>query len=140
MATDLEKLLDDPRRVTVLATSDAAGLPNLAVIGCARPQPDGGWLIGLGDNRTLANLRATGKAALLIGLPGANLLLWQGTRIYLEAADFATSGPLFENLVVAVTAAAGRRAGRAIRCAVSCRVTGQRPLVELPSPIPTPSA
>jgi Pyridoxamine 5'-phosphate oxidase len=134
MATDLEQLLNDPRRVTVLATSDAEGLPNLAVIGCARPQPDGSWLIGLGDNRTLANLRATGKAALLVGLPGADLLLWQGTRIYLEADEFATSGSRFDALVAAVTTAAGRRAGRAIRCAVSCKVTGQRPLIDFPSP------
>ncbi len=136
----IEKLLADPRRVSVLATSDPGGMPNLAVIACARPQPDGSWVVGLGDNRTLANLRATGRAALLLCLPGESLPLWQGARIYLEAADFASSGALFETLVAAVTAEAGRRAGRTIRCVVRCKVTGSRPLVEFPSPIPAPSA
>ncbi|AMV72146.1 hypothetical protein JCM30471_06480 [Desulfuromonas carbonis] len=134
MKTAIEALLNDPHRVTVLATSDGNGLPNLAVIGAVRPLPDDAWVIGLGNNRTLANLRATGLAALLACLPGASLPLWQGRRIYLEALDFATSGPLFESLVAAVTAEAGRRAGRAIRCAVSCRVSAERPLIEVPSP------
>jgi Pyridoxamine 5'-phosphate oxidase len=136
----IDQLLSEPRRVSVLATSDPEGLPNLAVIACARPQPDGDWVIGLGDNRTLANLRATGRAALLLCLPGESLPLWQGARIYLEAVDFATAGPLFETVVAAVTAEAGHRAGRTIRCAVRCKVTDRRPLVELPSPIPSSPA
>ncbi len=134
MTPAIEALLNDPQRVTVLATSDRNGLPNLAVIGSVRPLPEGDWVIGLGDNRTLANLRATGRAALLACLPGASLPLWQGTRIYLDAIDFATSGPLFDDLVTAVTAEAGRRAGRALRCAVTCRVSAERPLIEVPSP------
>lgn len=139
MAIDLEQLLGDPQRVSVVATCDADGQPNLAVIGCARPRPDGSWLLGLGNNHTLANLRATGKAALLLCKPGTSLPLWQGLRLQLEAIDFSSEGPLFEGLVAAVTAEAGRRAGRAIRCAVSCRVTGERPLIDL-LPFPAPPA
>ena len=138
MTPAIEALLMDPQRVTVLATSDGQGLPNLAVIGCVRPLPDGHWMIGLGNNCSLANLRATGRAALLVCLPGASLPLWQGRRIYFEAVDFATSGPLFDALVAAVTAEAGRRAGRAIRCAVTCRVSAERSLIDLPAP-PDPS-
>ena len=137
MAVDIEQLLSDPQRVSVVATCDTEGLPNLAVISCVRPQPDGSWLLGLGANHTLANLRATGKAALLLCRPGTSLPLWQGVRLQLEATDFCSDGPLFKELVAGVTAEAGRRAGRAIRCAVTCRVTGERPLIDLftlPSP------
>jgi len=133
--TELSRLINDPQRVTVLATSDSDGLPNLAVIGCVRPLPDGDWVLGLGANRTLANLHATGRAALLLCRPGENLPLWQGLRLYLEATAFTSEGPIFDELVAAVTAEAGRRAGRALRCAVTCRVRERRPLFDLP-PLP----
>lgn len=136
MDSVIEELLADPRRISVLATSDPEGWPNLAVVACARPEADGSWVLGLGANRTLANLRANGRAALLLCLPGESLPLWKGTRVYLEAVDFASSGPLFDTLVAAVSAEAGRRAGRTIRYAVRCRVVESRPLVEFPSPPP----
>lgn len=89
--------------------------------------------VGLGDNRTAANLRANPRAVLSIFRPGATILDWKGGRLYLELTALETEGDRFDQMIDRIRATAGRLAARSIHYLAVCRISEVRPLAELGS-------
>ncbi len=127
----LDRLLAAPGHIAVLATADRAGQPNAAVFGSLRRLDEQTLALGLGDNRSLANLRQNPKATLLLCLPAPELLAWQGLRVALELELIETTGPLFDQFLAEATAQAGRLAARTLRQVTTFRINSWRPLIDL---------
>jgi len=115
----------------VLSTSDGQGGVNGAIFGSARLTDEGLLLLGLGENRSLRNLRRHNRAVLTLFEPGNNPLAWQGARLYLEVSGIEHEGVEFAQLTARIRQAAGVRAARRIRAAVFFRITEIRPLIDL---------
>ena len=54
--------------------------------------------MGLGNNRTLANLKENPWAAYMIMEPGNSLPEWKGVRLYLKATEIDTEGNKLEQI------------------------------------------
>jgi len=115
----------------VLSTADQKGNVNAAIFGSGRLLDEKTLVFGLGDNRTLGNLKRNPKAVFLCFEQGTTVFDWQGARIYLEAVEIISQGPLFEDVVSETMQRAGRVAARNIRAVVVFTITDIRPLVDL---------
>lgn len=132
-AMDNEQLkifISDPQRVGTLATVDRQGNPNSAVIGSATLHKSGQLAMGLGDNRSLKNLRDNPKAVFTIFQPAQNFFAWQGVRLYLKCEAIDTDGELKQQVVQQVEATAGTFAARMIVAAVRFSIEATRPLLD----------
>ncbi len=123
-------LVNDPRRVGVLATTSRAGEPNAAVFGSPHMPDDLTLVMALGDTRTAQNLLETGVATFLSVLPAANPMETQGARVYLKVRALEKDGPNLEAAKAGVRARAGERAAARVRYAVFFDVESTRPLID----------
>jgi hypothetical protein len=87
--------------------------------------------MGLGKNRTLANLQENPHAVFLIMEPGKTLMEWKGIRVYLKAKTIATSGPALDTFKAQMAKVAGEAATKIINATVTFEVTEIRPLVDM---------
>lgn len=117
----------------VLSTADGQGNVNAAVFGSARLVGADRIVLGLGDNRTLANLRQNPQAVLLFYTLGRMVFDSRGARIYLQLEHLEQSGPLFTETVRDIEAKAGKMAARSITAVVRFKVSAVRPLIDLHS-------
>ena len=117
----------------VLSTADGQGNVNAAVFGSARLVGTDRIVLGLGDNRTLANLRQNPQAVLLFYTLGRMVFDSRGIRLYLQLEDLLQSGPLFSETVHDIEAKAGKMAARSITTVVRFKVSAIRPLIDLHS-------
>lgn len=129
--SNLLQLLKADPTPGVLCSSDGHGEVNAAVFGSVRLLDEQTLVVGLGDNRTLENLRTSPRATYIFFEPGPNLLAWQGARLYLEVVSFEDSGPLFDETVACASAAAGKSAASMLNSAVVFKINRVRPLVDL---------
>lgn len=113
-----------------LATADSTGKVNSAVFGSCRLLTADTVAIGLGDNRSLANLQENPSATLLFVTPGSSPLNWQGARIYLEVSHFVSGGELFDNVIAEIEKEAGKMAAHMITTVAVFQVTEVRPLID----------
>ncbi len=130
-AIKLLQLLETHSTPGVLCSSDGHGDVNAAIFGSVRLLDEQTLTIGLGDNRTIENLRVNPRAAYIFYEPGPDILSWQGARLYLEAVSFENSGPVFEETVAFTTKAAGKNAAAMLKAAVVFKIISVRPLVDL---------
>ena len=131
----LQKLIENPKRIFTLSTADEQGIPNTAIFGSVQLKEDE-IIIGMGNNRSLNNLQKNPRAALMMIIPGANLLAFQGIRLYLELKTIERAGPLLDDIRAEAGIHAGRAAARMIQQALTFRIIESRPLVDLSSLIP----
>ncbi len=117
----------------VLSTTDGQGNVNAAVFGSARLVSADRIALGLGDNRTLANLRQNPQAVLLFYTLGRMVFDSRGVRLYLQLEDLLQSGPLFSETVRDIEAKAGKMAARSITTVARFKVSAIRPLIDLHS-------
>jgi len=116
----------------VLSTSDKDGQVNSAIFGSCRLLDDDRVAVGLGDDRTLANLGQSAHATLLFATPGTTVFNWQGARIYLELTELVGSGPVFDQSISDIEQQAGKMAARMITTVALFKVTEVRPLIDFP--------
>jgi hypothetical protein len=86
--------------------------------------------MGLGNNRTFANLQENPKAVFMIMEPGNTLPEWKGVRVYLKMIDCQTSGKKVESIKAVIAEKAGKNAAEMIHAAVSFEVSELRPLAD----------
>jgi hypothetical protein len=86
--------------------------------------------MGLGNNRTLANLKENPWAAYMIMEPGKTLSEWKGVRIYLKATEIETEGNKLEQIRTLIAEKAGPNAAKMIQAAVTFEVIEIRPLAD----------
>ncbi len=123
-------LVNDPRRVGVMATTSRSGEPNAAVFGSPHMPDDLTLVMGLGDTRTAQNLLETGKASFLSVLPHEDPMKTQGVRIYLKVRAMEKEGPALEAIKAKIRERAGERAAGRVRFAVFFDVESTRPLID----------
>jgi hypothetical protein len=88
-------------------------------------------VMGLGRNRTLANLQQNPNAVYLIMEPGASIMDWKGIRVYLKAQNIATSGPVLDSFKAQMARVAGEEAAKMIYATVTFSVIEVRPLIDM---------
>ena len=131
MASKLMEYFNKSPRIGTLSTADKAGKVDSAVFGSPRMTDEKTVVMGLGKNRSLANLQQNPHAMYLIMEPGASLMDWKGIRVYLKAQNIATSGPVLDTYRAQIAKVAGEQAGKMIHAAVSFSVTEVRPIVDM---------
>ena len=138
MATNKEhalKLLENPdEHIGVLGTASADGRPNIAYISSTRVMDDGSIVVGLGNNKSLANLEENphGVYFVIEGFPVT--FKTPGYRIYLEARSIERDGPVLDAIREFIAAEYDPNAAKMTVAAVTFDVTAIRPMIEMPAP------
>lgn len=130
MSSKLVEFFNRQPRLGALATSDRSGHVNVAYFNSLRMLDEKTVVMGLGRNRTLANLQENPHAAFMILEPGKSLDSWKGLRVYMEMKTCETQGPLLQEIRDGISKVAGERAASMIHAAVTFQVTEIRPLAD----------
>ena len=131
MASKLMDYFNKSPRTGTLSTADTAGNVDSAIFGSPRMTDEKTVIMGLGKNRSLANLQQNPHAVYLIMEPGASIMDWKGVRVYLKAQKITTSGPVLDTFRAQMAKVAGEEAAKMIHATVSFSVTEVRPLIDM---------
>ena len=131
MSSKLMEYFNKSPRTGTLSTADTAGNVDSAVFGSPRMTDEKTVIMGLGKNRSLANLQQNPHAVYLIMEPGASIMDWKGVRVYLKAQKITTSGPVLDTFRAQMAKVAGEEAAKMIHATVSFSVTEVRPLIDM---------
>jgi hypothetical protein len=118
-------------RIGTLSTADKVGNVDSGVFGSPRMADERTVVMGLGKNRTLANLQQNPYAVFLIMEPSADFMDWKGIRVYLKVQNIATIGPVLDTFRAQMAKVAGEEAAEMIYATVSFSVTEVRPLSDI---------
>lgn len=110
MTSKLMDYFNKQPRIGTLSTASREGKVDAAVFGSPRMIDEKTVVMGLGKNRTLANLQENPHAVYLIMEPGKGLMDWKGVRVYLRAQEVATAGPSLDTLRGNIAKVAGEQA------------------------------
>ncbi|MBU1274073.1 MAG: pyridoxamine 5'-phosphate oxidase family protein [Proteobacteria bacterium] len=128
---DFVNSINRPGRVGVLATASADGKPNAAYFGSPRLDVEGKLVMGMMENRSLANLEAN-PYAVFFTVQGAPVgFTTPGWRLYLECKQIDREGEVLAQVKKAIAKAAGEQAAAGIKAGVVFEVTKVRPLVDM---------
>jgi hypothetical protein len=131
MTSKLMDFFNKSPRIGTLSTADKAGNVDSAIFGSPRMTDDKTVVMGLGKNRSLANLQQNPNAVFLIMEPGASIMDWKGVRVYLKAQKVVTSGAVLDTFRAQMAKVAGEEAAKMIHATVSFSVTEVRPLIDM---------
>jgi hypothetical protein len=131
MPSKLMEYFNKSPRIGTLSTADKAGNVDSGVFGSPRMTDEKTVVMGLGMNRTLANLRQNPNAVYLIMEPGAAFMDWKGIRVYLKAQNIATSGPVLDTFKSQMAKVAGEEAAQMVHAVVNFGITEVRPLIDM---------
>ena len=131
MPSKLMEYFNKSPRIGTLSTADKVGNVDSGVFGSPRMADERTVVMGLGKNRTLANLQQNPHAVFLIMEPSADFMDWKGIRVYLKVQNIATIGPVLDTFKARMAKVAGEEAAEMIYAAVSFSVTEVRPLVDM---------
>ena len=131
MPSKLMDYFNKSPRIGTLSTADRAGTVDSGVFGSPRMTDEKTVVMGLGKNRTLANLQQNPHAVYLIMTPGATIMDWKGIRVYLKAQKIATSGPVLDTFKAQMAKVAGEEAAKMLYAVVNFEVTEIRPLIDM---------
>ena len=117
-------------RLGTLSTADENGKVNSAYFGSPRMVDENTIFMGLGNNRTFANLQTNPNAMFMVMEPGDTLADWKGVRIYVAMSDCQTSGPKLDDMRATIAKHAGENASKMIHAAVTFEIQEIRPLAD----------
>jgi hypothetical protein len=86
--------------------------------------------MGLGNNRTFANLQENPSAVFMVMEPAESIMDWKGVRIYVQMTECQTSGEKLDNLKVTIAEKAGEGAAKMMHAAVTFEIVEIRPLAD----------
>lgn len=130
MNEKLMKYFNKQPRLGTLSTAGKDGKVNVAYFGSPIMTDPKTIFMGLGNNRTLANLKENPWAAYLIMEPGNTLPEWKGVRLYLKVTEIETGGNKLEKIRTLIAEKAGPNAAKGIQAAVTFEVQEIRPLAD----------
>ncbi|MCG6911576.1 MAG: pyridoxamine 5'-phosphate oxidase family protein [Deltaproteobacteria bacterium] len=130
ISKELLETVNKPGRVGVLGTANRAGQPNAAYFGSLNLSEDGTVMLGLGKNRSLANLKENPLAVLFCVTESPVTFGTAGCRLYLKVREIQESGPLYDAVRGAIAKHAGEEAAKTIAAAVAFDITETRGLVD----------
>lgn len=131
MSSKLMEYFNKSPRIGTLSTAGKDGKVDSAVFGSPHMIDEKTVVMGLGKNRTLANLQENPYAVFLIMEPGETITNWKGVRVYLKRTDLATSGPLLDGLKSQLARVAGEAAANMMDAAVKFEIIEIRPLIDM---------
>lgn len=130
MSAKLMEYFNKQPRIGTLSTAGRDGNVNVAYFGSPRMVDEKTVFMGLGQNRTYANLQQNPNAVFMIMEPGRTLPEWKGVRVYLKMSDCQTSGDKLEQIRAVIAEKAGPDAGKMIHAAVTFEIQEIRPLAD----------
>lgn len=117
-------------RIGTLSTANQKGEVNIAVFGSPQMIDESTVVMGIGRNRSFANLQENSKAVFMVVEPGETLMDWKGARVYLEALAIETGGGFYDQIKENIAKAAGAAAAGMIHAAIRFKITEVRPIVD----------
>jgi hypothetical protein len=130
MSAKLMEYFNKMPRLGTLSTSDKDGKVNVAYFGSPRMVDEQTVFMGLGQNRTFANLRENPNAVFMIMEPGESVPEWKGVRVYLKMTECETSGERLDQIRALIAEKGGEKAAKMIHAAVTYEVQEIRPLAD----------
>ena len=130
MSAKLMEYFNKQPRLGTLSTADKAGNVNVAYFGSPRMVDEKTVFMGLGKNRTFANLQDNPHAVFMIMEPGKSLPEWKGVRVYLTMNDCQKSGEKLDQIKAAIAEKAGEAAAKMIHASVTFEIKEIRPLAD----------
>ena len=130
MSKKLMDYFNKQPRLGTLSTADKSGKVNAAYFGSPRMIDEKTVFMGLGNNRTFANLQDNPRAVFMVMEPGKTIMDWKGARLYVEMTDCQTSGEKLDELKAKIAEAAGESAAKMMYAAVTFEVKEIRPLAD----------
>jgi len=127
---DLIEYFNKRPRIGTLGTANKEGRPNIAHLGSPQMVDEKTVVMGLGQNRTLANLRENPYAVFTILEPAKTVTEWKGVRVYLKMTDLQTAGEKLENIKDAIAKRSGEGAAKFVRAVATFEITEIRPIVD----------
>ena len=130
MSEKLMEYFNKQPRLGTLSTADKNGKVDSAYFGSPRMVDDNTIFMGLGDNRTFANLQTNPNAIFMVLEPGDTIMDWKGVRIYVTMTDCQTSGQKLDDMRATIAKHAGEGASKMIHAAVTFEISEIRPLAD----------
>ena len=130
MSEKLMEYFNKQPRLGTLSTADRAGNVNVAYFGSPRMVDEKTVFMGLGKNRTFANLQDNPYAVFMIMEPGKSLPEWKGVRVYLKMMECQTSGEKLDQIKAAIAEKGGEKTAKMIHAAVTFEIKEIRPLAD----------
>jgi len=130
MSEKLMAYFNKQPRLGTLSTADKRGKVNAAYFGSPRMVDEKSIFMGLGNNRTFANLQENPSAVFMVMEPGESIMDWKGVRIYVKMTECRTAGEKLDSLKAALAAKAGEGAAKMMHAAVTFEITEIRPLAD----------
>jgi hypothetical protein len=128
---DVMDLFNKRPRIGSLSTANQKGEVNVAVFGSPQMIDENTVVMGIGPNRSFANLQKNPNAVFIVVEPGETVMDWKGARVYLEALAIETGGGFYEQIKENIAKAAGEAAADMIHAAIRFRITEVRPIVDM---------
>ncbi len=126
----LIKYFNKQPRLGTLSTADKTGKVNSAYFGSPRMVDEKTIFMGLGNNRTFANLQQNPNAVFMVMDPGESIMDWKGVRMYVKMTECQTSGAKLDDLKAGIAKVAGEGAAKMMHAAVTFKIEEIRPLAD----------
>ena len=130
MSSKLVEYFNKQPRLGSLSTADKEGKVDAACFGSPRMIDEKTMLMGLGKNRTFANLQQNPYAVFMIMEPGPSLPQWKGIRVYLKLIACETSGEKLDGIRAQIAKVGGENAAKMMQAAATFSVEEIRPIAD----------
>ncbi len=130
MSEALMEYFNKQPRLGTLSTADKSGNVDSAYFGSPRMVDEKTIFMGLGNNRTFANLQENPSAVFMVMEPGESIMDWKGVRIYVKMTDCQISGEKLDDLKATIATKAGEGAAKMMHAAVTFEIQEVRPLAD----------
>lgn len=131
MSKELMAYFNKQPRLGTLSSADRNGKVDVAYFGSAQMVDDKTVVVGMGENRTLANLQENPNAVFMIMEPGDTPMQWRGVRVYLRMTDCQTSGTKLDEIRAKIARKVGAEiANKMIHAYVAFEITEIRPFAD----------
>lgn len=130
MSAKLMDYFNKQPRLGSLSTAGKEGRVNAACFGSPQMIDEKTVFMGIGKNRTFANLLENPYAVFMIMEPGKSLSEWKGVRVYLKMIDYETAGKKLDGVKAQIAKVAGEAASKMMYAAVTFSIEEIRPIVD----------
>ena len=131
MSKELMEYFNAQPRLGTLSTANKEGKVDVAYFGSAQMTDENTVVVGLGHNRTFANLRENPHAVFMIMQPGKEATSWKGVRVYLKMTEFHESGRKLDEIRAQVAKKVGEMtAKKMIHAYVQFQIGEIRPFAD----------
>jgi hypothetical protein len=131
MSKELMEYFNKQPRLGTLSTANNEGKVDVAYFGSAQMTDEDTVIVGLGHNRTFANLRENPHAVFMIMQPGEEPPSWKGVRVYLKMTEFQESGRKLDTIRARIAKKVGEMtANKLIHAYVQFQIEEIRPFAD----------